>query len=81
MGRRQPTLAGHGRCALELRLVDELETSDDYLLSKLDTSAIYEVSYEHPTTLRDRITGSVSMAAEKLIVSLWSRIHQERPTG
>ena len=37
--------AWYGRRALELRLVDELVTSDDYLLAARERAQVYEVSY------------------------------------
>ena len=36
----------HGKRALELKLVDELRTSDDYLSSSVNTADIFEIDYE-----------------------------------
>ncbi|HEV2523737.1 MAG TPA: protease SohB, partial [Gammaproteobacteria bacterium] len=41
----------YGTQAIDLKLVDELMTSDDYLLSKNETTDIYEVSYVFSETL------------------------------
>lgn len=44
-----------GQRALELNLVDELITSDDYLLSRADEHDIYSVNYMEKQTLADRL--------------------------
>jgi len=45
----------YGSRALELNLVDELKTSDDYLMSAAETSDLFEVSYEVKRTLAQRL--------------------------
>ncbi len=56
----------YGTQALKLNLVDELRTSDDYLLEASENYEIYEVKYIHKQSLADRI----SPAAAKLINGL-----------
>jgi len=46
--------------ARELGLVDELMTSDDYLIAKLEAAELYEVSYERSKNVRERLTSAVS---------------------
>nr|WP_306667900.1 protease SohB [Oceanospirillum sediminis] len=55
----------YGSQALELGLVDELKTSDEYLLAACEESDVYLVSYEQKTGLMDKIGEMVSVAAEK----------------
>lgn len=50
----------YGTRALELALVDELRTSDDYLLAARERADIYEVSYRQPQSMRNRLAGAVS---------------------
>ena len=45
----------HGQRALDLKLVDELRTSDDYLVQRSDEADLYEVSYEARKSLADRL--------------------------
>jgi len=45
----------YGTQALELRLVDELATSDDYLLRLLDQAQIYRLRYRTPRPLSRRL--------------------------
>jgi serine protease SohB len=49
-----------GRRALELKLVDALQTSDDYLLEKSRDCDLYEVRYKHHRNLMERLTGSLA---------------------
>ena len=49
-----------GKRAHELKLVDELKTSDDYLVGLTDTSDIYEVQYLVKQKLLDRIVSTFS---------------------
>jgi len=50
----------YGSQALELKLVDELGTSDDYLIKALDDFQIFHVSYRRKRTLPERIFGSAA---------------------
>ncbi len=49
-----------GKRAHELKLVDELKTSDDYLVGLTDTSDIYEVRYLVKQKLLDRVVSIFS---------------------
>jgi serine protease SohB len=58
--------------ALELKLIDSLSTSDDYLLKEYaQDSAIYKVKHETKKTFMDKLTkasaAAITMAAEKLL--------------
>lgn len=45
----------YGRRAIELKLVDELRTSDDYLTSAVDDSDIYEIAYIRKKPISEKI--------------------------
>lgn len=45
----------YGRRALELKLVDELKTSDDYLVSAVNDSDIYEITYIRKKPISEKI--------------------------
>ena len=49
-----------------LQLVDEIKTSDEYLLANSSTSNIYEVCFEQHKPLLQRLTASAKMMMEKL---------------
>jgi serine protease SohB len=59
--------------AAELGLVNDLMTSDDYLLSKVSQADIYKVSLEQPKGMRDRISSMVSTTASSLIEAVRER--------
>lgn len=51
----------------ELGLVDELMTSDDYLMRKLDEAELYEVKVERSKGMRERLTGAVGAIATDVV--------------
>ncbi len=56
-----------GQEALGLQLVDEIKTSDDYLLEHSRHADIYEVSYETTKPLLARLTGAAATVWHKII--------------
>jgi serine protease SohB len=50
-----------GTQALTLKLVDEIKTSDDYLVAKAETANVYEITYETKKSLGQKLTGTVNM--------------------
>lgn len=62
--------------ALKLRLVDELQTSDDYLLSVSQVADIYEVSYQTKKSFSERLSTAVQLCADKLLTMLSYRQQQ-----
>lgn len=54
----------YGTQALELRLVDEIATSDDYLLRQLDQAQIYRLQYRLPQAAARRLARVVGRSAE-----------------
>lgn len=57
----------HGVDALHLRLVDELKTSDDYLLHASKTKDIYEVHYQQKKSFAQKLSFSARKAQESLL--------------
>ena len=55
-----------GTQALQLNLVDELNTSDDYLLSASKHADIYEVSYQIKKSLGEKLTGTMGLLKQQL---------------
>lgn len=58
---------------VELKLVDELLTSDDYLLNASKDADIYEISYTVPKTISERLATSINMIVDKLFFSWWQK--------
>jgi len=62
-----------GSRAISLNLVDELITSDDYLLDASNDADIYEITYTVPKTISERIATSVQMTVDKLFFAWWQK--------
>jgi serine protease SohB len=56
-----------GKRAHELGLVNELMTSDAYLMDKLEHANIYRVSFERPRSVRERLSSAVRAFASDLL--------------
>ncbi|MFT6113615.1 MAG: serine protease SohB [Glaciecola sp.] len=55
----------YGQDALENKLVDQLGTSDDYLVNACDDADVFEVSYEFKKSLQEKLGFAVQMGIEK----------------
>jgi serine protease SohB len=55
----------YGTRALELGLVDDLSTSDDYLLAASKAKRLYEVTYSAKKSVAARMLSSINMALER----------------
>ena len=60
----------YGKQALELNLVDELLTSDEYLIKALEEFDIYEVSMEVKQGLQDKLLGGLFSSASRAVNGL-----------
>lgn len=56
----------YGTRAKELRLVDEVQTSDDYMLNAVESRDIFEIHHRRKKTLPERIMGGNGQAMGKL---------------
>jgi serine protease SohB len=63
----------YGSKALELGLVDKIQTSDDYLITANDTQKIYSVKYSVKKNLAEKFGISVSAAVSTVFMRLWSK--------
>ncbi len=63
----------YGTQALELGLIDEILTSDDYIVSKAEDTDIFEIEYHIKKPLAERLTFSVHSAIEKAILAVWKK--------
>lgn len=63
-----------GRRAKELKLVDELATSDDYLMGQTKDAQVYRVQFHPANAWRERFLGGAAELSERVLVRLWSRL-------
>jgi len=66
----------YGSDAVEAGLVDEIKTSDDFLLEASRESRLYEVSYQGRKTVSERILGSINVALERFVDAARERLAQ-----
>lgn len=64
----------YGEQAIKLGLVDELSTSDDYLLSVNESKTIYKIKYTVPKTLTEKLGKAASASVENSLFSLWTKL-------
>ncbi|WJG07874.1 protease SohB [Aliiglaciecola sp. LCG003] len=63
----------YGAKAQELGLVDEIQTSDDFLLNKLTSHKIYSVKYSKKKSVAERLGMAASTGIESALIKLWSK--------
>lgn len=64
----------YGDKAFELGLVDKIQTSDDFLLSKVEQCNVYKVAYQTKKALAQRLTQSASIGIEKALLTVWEKV-------
>jgi len=64
----------YGSDALEAGLVDEIKTSDDFLLEASATSRLYEVTYRGKKSFSERLLGSLNSALDRLVDAARQRL-------
>ncbi len=57
----------YGSKAIELKLVDELITSDDYILSKCESVDVYEVTYKIKKSITEKLPLGIRNAIYRLV--------------
>ena len=67
-----------GTRAKELALVDELKTSDDYLLEKVKSADLYKVTQVEKKSLSDKFSGFLQNVSEKVLVGLQTKTNENR---
>ena len=63
----------YGSRALDLALVDELKTSDEYLMQRVSEADVYEISYKTKKKLHQRLGIAAEESADRLLVKWWNR--------
>jgi serine protease SohB len=63
----------YGIKAKELGLVDDIQTSDDYILTANEEKKIFTVKYSMKKSLPERLGLAASLSVESLLMKLWSK--------
>lgn len=67
-----------GHKAFELRMVDSLKTSDDYIMEQLDKANVFEVKYCRKKRFGMKVAENVQLTVNKLLFSWWQRHHENQ---
>lgn len=67
-----------GVAALNRQLVDELQTSDEYLSGRARTANVFHLHYAERKSLQERIGMAASGSVENAVVGLWSKLNRLR---
>ena len=68
----------YGRRALNMKLVDELKTSDEYLTDQIETADIYQVEFRHKKTLPEKLGIAAQQAVDRIVLTCWDRLQNTR---
>jgi serine protease SohB len=67
-----------GRRAIDVNLVDALQTSDEYLFAQAETADIYEVEFTHKKSLPEKLGFAAQAAVDRLLMTWWERLNISR---
>jgi serine protease SohB len=67
-----------GRRAKDVNLIDDLQTSDEYLLAYAENADIYEVAYSFKKSLPEKLGLAAQGAVDRLLLTWWERLNHNR---
>lgn len=67
-----------GVAALDKKLIDELQTSDEYLATKAKTAEVFHLHYAERKSLQERVGLAASGSVDRVLLTWWSRLTQQR---
>lgn len=67
-----------GRRALAVALIDEIKTSDEYLLALSESADIYEIEFAVKKSLQEKLGIAAQGAVDRLLMTWWERLNIQR---
>ena len=67
-----------GKRALDVKLIDEIKTSDEYITEACETLDVFEVSYKEKKSLQEKLGLSMSIGVDKAVTRLLSTAQNSR---
>lgn len=67
-----------GKRALDVKLVDQLRTSDEYLMERAETADVYEIDYTLKKSLSEKFGMAAQVAVERALLSVWEKAQLNR---
>jgi serine protease SohB len=68
----------YGQRALEHKLIDDIQTSDEYLLAMRQECDIYEVKFCEKKTLQEKLGLAAQHASDSFISKIWDHLRYDR---
>ncbi len=68
----------YGTRALELKLINNVQTSDDYLLTASKNADLYEVTYTTRKTFSEKLVANMQSVIDNALLSWWQRAERGR---
>lgn len=68
----------YGRRALDIKLIDEVSTSDEYLIKRVEEVNVFDVRFVESKSLRERLGMGATEMVDRLAVRWWDRLTQSR---
>ena len=68
----------YGTRALELKLINNVQTSDDYLLTASENADLYEVTYTTKKTLSEKLAANMKSVIDNALLSCWQQTQQSK---
>ena len=66
----------YGSRAKDIKLIDDIQTSDEYLVSRIEDADVFEVAYVFKKKLHQRLGIAAEESADRLLVKWWCRLTQ-----
>ena len=60
----------YGQRALDKKLIDRIQTSDDYLMELYQSKAVYQVQYQKKKNLAEKLSKTSAAIADQIVVRL-----------
>jgi len=67
-----------GQRALDMKLVDDIQTSDEYLLSLCEDRDVYEVRFAERKTFREKLGFGAADVLDTVAMRWWERLQSSR---
>ncbi|MFC3115520.1 protease SohB [Cellvibrio fontiphilus] len=67
-----------GRRAKDVNLIDEIQTSDEYLFAQAENADIFEVEFTYKKSLPEKLGFAAQAAVDRLLMTWWERLNMSR---
>ncbi|MEE8057287.1 MAG: protease SohB [Pseudomonadales bacterium] len=69
----------YGQRAIEKNLIDDIQTSDEYLMAQREECDIYQIKFAKKKTLQEKLGLAVQYTTDGIFTKIWERLRNDRP--